>query len=431
MATDIGSKNINGYFKTIPDGVDSSVIETAKPIDVGNLSYVTSVFEGSGSSDSTWLRHISGYIRPITITDKVIVGGTTFNSDEVFSVVGKLYASQCYSAEISSPLFNIQDGTHSSQIYSILTDDRTVLLPDKDGTIAFTDDISAVNWSDIVGKPSSSTTNIDLAVTNSHTHTNKSTLDTYVQTEVNLASAVSLKHNALTIGTANGLSFSGTQELTIALASTSTTGSLSSTNWNTFNDKQDALGYTPENIANKNLAGGYAGLDSSGKIDPSRIPTIATGNIYVVADQIAMLALSASVGDVAKQTTTPIRVYMLQTLPATDIGNWVDISTSIEQIYTQNCPNGDTDISLGAIVTYSKFELSYSATITGKIRSEIITAITDGSSIVLGEPGYISLPEGDDCGMSFAVSINAGDAVLTVSNSNVGDLTFKYSLKSI
>jgi hypothetical protein len=47
-------------------------------------------------------------------------------------------------------------------------------------------------------------------------------------------------HNAVTIGTANGLSLS-TQVLSLALASTSTTGALSSTDWNTFNNKQNAL----------------------------------------------------------------------------------------------------------------------------------------------------------------------------------------------
>ena len=48
-------------------------------------------------------------------------------------------------------------------------------------------------------------------------------------------------HGAVTIGTpANGLSLDG-QELSLALASTSATGALSDTDWNTFNGKQSAL----------------------------------------------------------------------------------------------------------------------------------------------------------------------------------------------
>ncbi len=51
----------------------------------------------------------------------------------------------------------------------------------------------------------------------------------------------------VTIGTANGLSLSG-QALSLAQASTSTTGALSSTDWNTFNNKLSAVDTT--NIAN-------------------------------------------------------------------------------------------------------------------------------------------------------------------------------------
>jgi len=50
-------------------------------------------------------------------------------------------------------------------------------------------------------------------------------------------------HAPVTIGTANGLSLS-TQQLSLALASTSATGALSSTDWNTFNNKQPALNGT-------------------------------------------------------------------------------------------------------------------------------------------------------------------------------------------
>jgi hypothetical protein len=37
--------------------------------------------------------------------------------------------------------------------------------------------------------------------------------------------------------------------------------------------KQDTLSFTPENITNKNQPGGYAGLDSNGKVPTSLLPT--------------------------------------------------------------------------------------------------------------------------------------------------------------
>lgn len=59
----------------------------------------------------------------------------------------------------------------------------------------------------------------------------------------NLTSSGS-SHDAVTLGTANGLSLTG-QELSLGTASTSTTGALTSTDWNTFNGKLNASDTIP------------------------------------------------------------------------------------------------------------------------------------------------------------------------------------------
>ena len=51
---------------------------------------------------------------------------------------------------------------------------------------------------------------------------------------------ISSVHNPVTLGTANGLSLS-TQQLSLGLASSGVTGALSGTDWNNFNNKQNAL----------------------------------------------------------------------------------------------------------------------------------------------------------------------------------------------
>ena len=61
-----------------------------------------------------------------------------------------------------------------------------------------------------------------------------------VNANANVAANTAARHSAVTIGTANGLSLSG-QALSLALASGSTTGALSSTDWNTFNNKLSSL----------------------------------------------------------------------------------------------------------------------------------------------------------------------------------------------
>jgi hypothetical protein len=57
-----------------------------------------------------------------------------------------------------------------------------------------------------------------------------------VSANTDVAANTAARHAAVTIGTANGLSLS-TQALSLAAASTSVTGALTSTDWNTFNNK--------------------------------------------------------------------------------------------------------------------------------------------------------------------------------------------------
>jgi parallel beta-helix repeat protein len=93
---------------------------------------------------------------------------------------------------------------------------------------------SNVNWSELTNKPSSSVSSIDNAVTNSHTHSNKALLDTYTQTEANLADAVSKKHaqntdNTLTSSGSNTINTSGTGNIVDFKVSNTTKASVDNT----------------------------------------------------------------------------------------------------------------------------------------------------------------------------------------------------------
>ena len=89
--------------------------------------------------------------------------------------------------------------------------------------------------------------------------------------------------------------------LNVPTASAANRGALSAADWATFNGKQAALGFTPENSANKGAAGGYAPLDGSAKIASTYLPSYVddvleyanfsafpgtgeTGKIYVALD---------------------------------------------------------------------------------------------------------------------------------------------------
>lgn len=98
-----------------------------------------------------------------------------------------------------------------------------------------------------------------------------------------------------------------------------------------WNGKQDAIGYTPENLANKDQNSGYAGLDSSGKINPNQLPALAITDTFVVASQVAMLALTAEVGDIAVRTDLN-KSFILKTAGATVLANWQELLTPTDSV---------------------------------------------------------------------------------------------------
>ncbi|MFA5397439.1 MAG: WD40 repeat domain-containing protein [Methanogenium sp.] len=73
---------------------------------------------------------------------------------------------------------------------------------------------------------------------------------------------------------------------------------VSSSSITTWNNKQDPLGYTPENILNKGVAGGYAPLNTENVIPLIYIPPISGvggTTVHVVSGSVQRLALSGSI----------------------------------------------------------------------------------------------------------------------------------------
>lgn len=73
----------------------------------------------------------------------------------------------------------------------------------------------------------------------------------------------------------------------------------------TWNAKQSALGFTPENISNKNKANGYAGLDTNSKIPIALLPDLAKSQTFVVLNATERLAITGMLkGDKVYETST-------------------------------------------------------------------------------------------------------------------------------
>ena len=81
-----------------------------------------------------------------------------------------------------------------------------------------------------------------------------------------------------------------------------------------------------ENTANKNTANGYAGLGSDGKLISSQLPSITITDTFVVGSQSAMLSLVAETGDVAVRTDVN-KSFILQGDTPSDIADWQELLT--------------------------------------------------------------------------------------------------------
>ena len=74
----------------------------------------------------------------------------------------------------------------------------------------------------------------------------------------------------------------------------------------------------------RGVAGGYATLDVDGKLTPGQIPALAITDTFVVATQVAQLALTAQRGDVAIRTDLG-KSFILVTDDPTLLANWREL----------------------------------------------------------------------------------------------------------
>jgi len=128
-----------------------------------------------------------------------------------------------------------------------------------------------------------------------------------------------------TTGTDFNISSVGTiHTFNIPNASASSRGLLSAADWALFNSKQAALGFTPENVANKNLPNGYAGL-SGGKIPVSVVQELLSIN--------DLLEYSDSSGT----GTTAIRATIISPANGQLLGwngsNWVNVNPVMTSVF--------------------------------------------------------------------------------------------------
>jgi len=226
-------------------------------LDLGTHTIIAAkgTFSSSGSADTVGITHSSGSGIALNISKAGNGEGLYINkssgSGNAVTVIGTLNATTLVKSGGTSTQFLKADGSIDSNTYLTTDNASTTYLPltggiltgttRMDGSGGTTEPITMVFNTGInrlltpvlrlYGSTNVASNYVELFGTPATE--NRTVIFPDASGTVALTSNL---HDAVTIGTANGLSLS-TQVLSLGLASTSTTGALSSTDWNTFNNK--------------------------------------------------------------------------------------------------------------------------------------------------------------------------------------------------
>jgi hypothetical protein len=229
-----------------------------------------------------------------------------------------------------------------------------------------------------------------------------------VNANTNVAANTAARHNAVTLGTANGLSLS-TQVLSLGLASGSTTGALSSANWTTFNNKENA-------ITAGTTAQYFRGDKTFQTLNTGVVPE--SGNLYYT-DARSRAALSFVAGSGAYNSTTGVITIPTNTSQLTNGANFITLAS----------------LSAGAGISYNNTTGVIASTITqytdalARLAISLTTTGASGASTYNNTTGVLNVPNYTLAGLggvptSRTITINGTTQDLSANRTfNVGTVT--------
>lgn len=142
-----------------------------------------------------------------------------------------------------------------------------------------------------------------------------------------------------------------------------------------------ALGYTPENSANKGVANGYAGLDGTGKVPSSQLPSFVDDVLEYA--NLASFPVTGSTGIIYVAADTG-KAYRWSG------STYVEISASPGT--TDNLTEGSTNLYF--TTARARASISASGSISYNASTGVIS-FTDAVTSVAGKTGAVTLAKGD------------------------------------
>ena len=256
----------------------------------------------------------------ISATDSILVAFGKIQN-QINGVLGGAIYQSTWNASTNSPTLTSSTGT-KGYYYIVSVAGSTNLDGITDWKVGDWAIFNGTTWdkvdnTDAVSSVNGFTGAVSLTSANISEVTNLYYTEGRVSANTDVAANTAARHAAVTLGTANGLSLS-TQALSLGLASTSATGALSSTDWNTFNLKQAALSGT----GFVKISGSTISYDNSTYYLASN-PNGYTTNVGTVTS-VSALTLGTTGTDlsstVATGTTTPVITLNVPTASATNRG---------------------------------------------------------------------------------------------------------------
>ena len=140
--------------------------------------------------------------------------------------------------------------------------------------------------------------------------------------------------------------------------------------------------------ASKNVgvaSGNVPILDSNGKLDSSILPALAITNTFTVANQAAMLALTAQEGDIAIRTDGT-GSWILTASPASTLANWKQLSAPTDLVTSVNGKTGAVTLTTGDIAEGTNLYWTTArgtANFNTNFANKTVGGLSDGSNVVM------------------------------------------------
>jgi hypothetical protein len=166
----------------------------------------------------------------------------------------------------------------------------------------------------------------------------------------------------------------------------------------------------------KGAPNGYAGLDAGGKVATGALPPLAINDVFPVADQAAMLALTAQRGDIAIRADNN-KTYALAADDATLLANWLELKAP----GTVTSVNGQTGAvvlrrlvaagNLGATPSLAMQAGDHDVWLVGTLNANATLTI---SGLAAGQSARLLLTQDATGGRTLSITVAGSTAAVSV-----------------